>query len=81
MVAERLAATREGIGDGEPTAYELIPHLFGPDAPPTMMGWMLTLTLCFLTHLERIGEIERIRPSDEGQPERWRSLAATAATP
>jgi glyoxylase-like metal-dependent hydrolase (beta-lactamase superfamily II) len=81
LIAERLAATHEAIGDGESTAYELVPRLFGADAPTMMMNWMMTLTLCFLNHLERAGLAERIRPSDEAQPERWRALAPTVARP
>jgi hypothetical protein len=32
---------------------------------------MLTLVLCFLTHLEHEGKIERVAPESEQEPERW----------
>ena len=38
-----------------------------------MMSWALTIMLCFLTHLERAGRVERVTPPDERQPERWRA--------
>ena len=38
-----------------------------------MMGWALTIMLCFLTHLERTGRVERVRTPDEQEPERWRA--------
>ena len=46
-----------------------------------MMSWALTLMLCFLTHLERAGRVERVKSPDEQEPERWRSPVPTAAPP
>jgi hypothetical protein len=46
-----------------------------------MTSWLLTMALCYLTHLEREGRAERLKPESDSQPERWRSLAPTAATP
>jgi hypothetical protein len=34
-------------------------------------GWLLTKLLCYLTHLEATGKVERI----EGEPERWATLS------
>jgi glyoxylase-like metal-dependent hydrolase (beta-lactamase superfamily II) len=90
-VVARIAANREEINAklddveqflaaGEATAYELVPEAF-PEFEPSMMGWALTIMLCFLTHLERTGRAERVRTPDEREPERWRARAPKAATP
>ena len=78
-IAERLERTLEALGSEEATAYELVPRIFGEDLDRMFMTWVLTITLCFLTHLEQRGEVERVTPSD-GQPERWRPSARAAAT-
>ena len=46
-----------------------------------MMSWALTIMLCFLTHLERAGRVERVKSPDEREPERWRSPVPTAVLP
>jgi hypothetical protein len=33
-------------------------------------NWWINETLCYLTHLERLGRVERIPGEDTG-PERW----------
>jgi hypothetical protein len=48
-----------------------VPEVFGHDLNPMMATWMLTLVLCFLTHLEQRGEIKRLEPESDSQPERW----------
>ena len=89
-VAARIAANREEIhakldeveqylAAGEATAFELVARAF-PEFDASMMGWALTIMLCFLTHLERTGRAERVRP-DGQEPERWRLGAPTAARP
>jgi glyoxylase-like metal-dependent hydrolase (beta-lactamase superfamily II) len=81
---KEMAATLdrvEGVlADRERTAYEAVSLAF-PEFEPSMMTWALTIMLCFLTHLERTGRVERVRTPDGEEPERWRSPAATAATP
>jgi glyoxylase-like metal-dependent hydrolase (beta-lactamase superfamily II) len=72
-----LAALAE---HGEPTAYDLIPIVFGEELA-RMMSWSLTLMLCYLGHLEATGRAERVSGSDGSQPERWRATAAKAARP
>jgi glyoxylase-like metal-dependent hydrolase (beta-lactamase superfamily II) len=78
-ISERVDATLEALGDEEATAYDLVPRVFGDGLDRMMMSWALTIMLCFLTHLERLGRVERISPSD-GQPELWRPSARAAAT-
>jgi len=79
-----MAATLERIegvlADRELTAYDALPLAF-PEFEPSMMSWALTIMLCFLTHLERTGRVERLRTADGAEPERWRARAPTAATP
>lgn len=81
---KEMAATLdrvEGVlADRERTAYEAVSLAF-PEFEPSMMSWALTIMLCFLTHLERTGRVERVRMPDGEKPERWRAPAATAATP
>ena len=77
-INEKLDEIEQSLSTGEATAYELIPLTF-PEFEPSMMGWALTIMLCFLTHLERTGRVERVASSD-GRPELWRPAAQAAAT-
>jgi len=79
-IERRLTRLQDAIGDGEPTAFDLVPELFD-NASVAIIGWLLTLVLCFLTHLELTGAVERIKPESEGQPERWRLSAPMAVRP
>jgi glyoxylase-like metal-dependent hydrolase (beta-lactamase superfamily II) len=79
-IHSKLDEIERALGDEESTAFELIPLVF-PEFEPSMMGWALTIMLCFLTHLEHTGRVERVRTPDEQEPERWRARAPTAATP
>jgi glyoxylase-like metal-dependent hydrolase (beta-lactamase superfamily II) len=78
-ITERVESTLAALGDDEATAYDLVPKLFGEGAGGMMMTWALTLVLCFLTHLERAGRVERVTASD-GRPELWRPTARAGAT-
>jgi glyoxylase-like metal-dependent hydrolase (beta-lactamase superfamily II) len=72
-IRERLELTEQAIAEqSEPTAFDLIPLIFGRELDPMMTSWTLTILLCFLTHLERSGRAERLRPSAPDGPERWR---------
>ena len=79
-IRAKLDELERALAGSEMTAYELVPLAF-PEFEPSMMGWALTIMLCFLTHLERSGRIERVRTPDERAPERWRARAPTAARP
>jgi glyoxylase-like metal-dependent hydrolase (beta-lactamase superfamily II) len=79
-INSRLDEIERTLADTELTAYEVIPVVF-PEFDPSMMGWALTIMLCFLTHLEQQGRAERVRMPDGQQPERWRARAGAAATP
>jgi glyoxylase-like metal-dependent hydrolase (beta-lactamase superfamily II) len=72
-VAERVALVRTAIADGPRTPFEIVPTLVGEEAPSQMMvSWGLSEVLCYLTHLERLGEAVAVEGED---PSRW-SLAA-----
>ncbi len=77
-VANRVESTLAAVEAGEATAYELVDRVFGEKVGRMMMSWALTIMLCFLTHLERLGRVERVTTSD-GRPEMWRKLGARAA--
>ena len=69
LIRERLAAVREGIA-GEPvTAFALAPRVYGEELEPEAGSWRLTKLLCYLTHLEAIGEAQRVGED----PELWRA--------
>jgi glyoxylase-like metal-dependent hydrolase (beta-lactamase superfamily II) len=68
LVAERLEATLGALSDGARTALEITPALHGEPLTETNAGWWLPETLCYLTHLERIGRVERVA---DGAVDRW----------
>jgi glyoxylase-like metal-dependent hydrolase (beta-lactamase superfamily II) len=70
LVVQALARVREALA-GEPrTPFEIVAFVLGvQDLPPAAVSWGLSLTLCYLTHLELRGEVSRVEGSD---PERWR---------
>jgi len=68
-VRERLDRVRAALEDGPRTPFEVVPHVLDAELPPAMMvGWGLSETLCYLTHLERRGEATKL---DGAGPERW----------
>ena len=67
LVRERVDAVAAALGDGPLTGFELIPRVYGEDLAPANAAWWLQETLCYLTHLERLGAARRL----PGEPERW----------
>jgi glyoxylase-like metal-dependent hydrolase (beta-lactamase superfamily II) len=68
LVAERTEAVRQGLREGGPkTGFDLVPAVFGEQISASNASWWLPEVLCFLTHLEAIGEVEKL----DGEPERW----------
>jgi glyoxylase-like metal-dependent hydrolase (beta-lactamase superfamily II) len=80
-IHDRLERTIEALDNGEATAFDLVPRVFGEAFDGMMMSWALTIMLCFLTHLELAGRVTRVMPMDGQQPERWRAGSPAAATP
>jgi glyoxylase-like metal-dependent hydrolase (beta-lactamase superfamily II) len=70
LVRQRLDAVLAALQDGPSTAYDLAPPVYGEAFTPEVAGWLLTKLLCYLTHLEALGKVER----RAGEPERWATL-------
>jgi len=69
LVAEALARVREALSEGPRTPFEIVPQVLGIDrVPSAAMSWGLSLTLCYLRHLELLGEAVHVEGAD---PERW----------
>jgi len=67
LVNERLQSVREAL-DGETlTAFELVPHVYGDSLSQENAHWLLSKILCYLTHLQAVGEVSQIA----GEPMRW----------
>ena len=78
-IHERMHRLRAALADGPRTAFDLVPDMWvDVNLPkPLMIGWGLTEALCYLSHMELAGEVERL---DGEEPERWR-LAPDAVAP
>jgi glyoxylase-like metal-dependent hydrolase (beta-lactamase superfamily II) len=76
----KLDEIEQALEGDELTAFEVVAVVF-PEFDLSMMSWALTIMLCFLTHLEQTGRVERLRTPDGAKPERWRARAPAAATP
>jgi hypothetical protein len=75
LVAERLAAVRSALADGERTAFDVVPQVHGGEQLTALTAnWWLSETLCYLRHLEVAGEVVR----HPGDPERWELLRRAA---
>jgi len=69
LVVQALARVREALADEPRTPFEIVTFVLGvQELPPAAVSWGLSLTLCYLTHLELRGEVSRVDGSD---PERW----------
>ncbi|HYI98443.1 MAG TPA: MBL fold metallo-hydrolase [Thermoleophilaceae bacterium] len=72
LVEQALGRVRIALADGPQTPFGIVAEVLGiTDIPPAAMSWGLSLTLCYLNHLQLRGEVECIEDSD---PERWRLL-------
>jgi glyoxylase-like metal-dependent hydrolase (beta-lactamase superfamily II) len=69
LVHERLERARAALNEGEPTAFEVIPQIYGQALGVQNAHWLLSETLAYLTHLQALGEVECLA----GEPERWRA--------
>ncbi|HEY1597776.1 MAG TPA: hypothetical protein VGF74_20425, partial [Thermoleophilaceae bacterium] len=68
-VAERIERVRVAIAEEKRTPFEIVPSLLDTDAEltPMMVNWGLSETLCYLRHLEKLGEVRKV----DDEPERW----------
>jgi glyoxylase-like metal-dependent hydrolase (beta-lactamase superfamily II) len=68
-VHERVGRVRDALADGPVTPYEIVPRLLGFEAPSQMMvAWGLSEVLCYLRHLEHMGEATQV---EGAEPARW----------
>ena len=68
LVHERLAAVSAALAAHGPlSAFELVPHVYGETISQQNAHWLLSKTLCYLTHLQSLGRARSIA----GEPERW----------
>ena len=66
-VHERVERVRQAISTGPRTPYEIVPDMLDSEMPTGMMlNWGLTETLCYLRHLERLGEAGAVEDSEPG---------------
>jgi glyoxylase-like metal-dependent hydrolase (beta-lactamase superfamily II) len=68
LVQERLDAAMAAVAAGPRTALEIAPEVHGEPVTETNAGWWLPETLCYLQHLELMGQVRR--DWDAGT-ERW----------
>ncbi|MDQ3769872.1 MAG: MBL fold metallo-hydrolase [Actinomycetota bacterium] len=60
LVSERLGRVLEVLRERGPiTAFDAVPHVYGERVTTATAAWWLTETLSYLTHLERLGHVER----------------------
>jgi glyoxylase-like metal-dependent hydrolase (beta-lactamase superfamily II) len=72
LVADRLAAVERAVREHGPvTAFDTLREVYGDAFTPITAGWLLTMQLCYLRHLEMLGVL--VRDEVEGEPERWRA--------
>jgi glyoxylase-like metal-dependent hydrolase (beta-lactamase superfamily II) len=70
LVIQALERVREALAEEPRTPYDIVAFVLGvQDLPPAAVSWGLSLTLCYLQHLERHGAVEKVEGSD---PELWR---------
>jgi glyoxylase-like metal-dependent hydrolase (beta-lactamase superfamily II) len=67
LVGERLQAVQRALAAGPLTVFEIVPHVYGDSLSQQNAHWLLSKTLCYLTHLQALGKVDRL----PGQPERW----------
>lgn len=73
-VRERVERVRAAIASKPRTPYEIVPEMLDSEMPTGMMlNWGLTETLCYLRHLERLGEAAAV---EDAEPALWQSATA-----
>ena len=63
LVQERLDLVQGALQEGEQTAFEIIPRVYGQAPGSRNAHWLLSETLCFLTHLQ----VRRPGAADRGR--------------
>ena len=74
-IAARLDGIRAALAEGPKAAYDLVDAVMAAADMPTeippfaRVAWLFPETLCYLDHLEKLGEVAR---EDAGDQEQWR---------
>ena len=70
QVGELLGKTRDALGEGEKTAFEIVAEIVGADNVNTpVSAWVLQIVLSCLDHMAIVGEVLKVDGTD---PQRWR---------
>jgi glyoxylase-like metal-dependent hydrolase (beta-lactamase superfamily II) len=69
LVQQRLDAVLASIRQAPRTALEIAPKIHGEPLTERNASWLLSETLCYLTHLERAGQVTR---EPAGDATKWR---------
>jgi glyoxylase-like metal-dependent hydrolase (beta-lactamase superfamily II) len=69
LVGKRTGAVLSALKDGPRTAVEIAPAVHGQPLTEQNASWFLSETLCYLTHLEREGQV---MPDQDADLTRWR---------
>jgi glyoxylase-like metal-dependent hydrolase (beta-lactamase superfamily II) len=82
LVGQRLHAVLGALEPGPRTALEIAPSVYEEPLSSRNASWQLSETLCYLTHLERLGQVAREgAPGGDGrdaETPRWRLVGAAA---
>jgi hypothetical protein len=70
-VRERLHAVERALGAQPRTVVEIVPEVYGEPLRSANAALLLTQTLCYLSHLENAGAVEKF---SDGEVGRWRRL-------
>ncbi len=70
QVGELLDKTRDALGEGERTAFEIVAEIVGADNVNTpVSAWVLQIVLSCLDHMVIVGEVAKMEETD---PQRWK---------
>ena len=69
LVGERLESVLAVVDGGPRTVVEIVPHVYEEPLSTRNAGWLLSQTICYLRHLELIGQVAS---GPDGGAERWR---------
>jgi glyoxylase-like metal-dependent hydrolase (beta-lactamase superfamily II) len=70
QVEELLGKTREALGEGERTGFEIVADIVGAENVNTpVSAWVLQIVLSCLDHLAILGEVAKV---DDTDPQRWK---------
>jgi glyoxylase-like metal-dependent hydrolase (beta-lactamase superfamily II) len=70
LVSERLDAVLAGLAGGPRTVLDLSQDVYAEPVTPSNASWLLGQTLCYLRHLEVLGQAAH---EPDGEVEQWRA--------